>query len=58
MFLCDPYYGYMDGNFSEDEKMSPAKLMLDWLNVFDHINIELRRKLEASRVHIIITNST
>uniref|UniRef100_A0A2C9LCK9 EF-hand domain-containing protein n=1 Tax=Biomphalaria glabrata TaxID=6526 RepID=A0A2C9LCK9_BIOGL len=47
VFLCDPYYGYMDGNFSEDEKMSPAKLMLDWLNVFDHINIELRRKLET-----------
>ncbi|GFS22153.1 median body protein-like isoform X2 [Elysia marginata] len=46
MFLLDPYYGYTKGNFSEDEKISPAKLMLDLINVMDQIKTDQVNKLE------------
>ena len=47
MFLLDPFYGYTRGNFSEDEKESPSKLMLDFIGVFDKINNELGKKLDV-----------
>ncbi|KAK3775455.1 hypothetical protein RRG08_015302 [Elysia crispata] len=46
MFLLDPYYGFTKGNFSEDEKISPAKLMLDLINVMDQIKTDQSSKLE------------
>ncbi|XP_059153726.1 uncharacterized protein LOC131939450 [Physella acuta] len=46
MFILDPFYGYCKGNFSEDEKVSPAKVMLDFVNVFDQLSSDLKRKLE------------
>ncbi|GFN73892.1 median body protein-like isoform x1 [Plakobranchus ocellatus] len=50
MFLMDPFYGYSKGNFSEDEKISPAKLMLDLINVMDQIKTDQTNKIEHYQV--------
>ena len=33
MYLYEEYYGYCDGNFSDDEMNNPAKLIMDLLSI-------------------------
>lgn len=51
MFLLDPFYGYVQGDFSDEEKTSPAKVLLDMINVFNQIRQDCVQKLEVSRSH-------
>lgn len=53
MFLLDPFYGYVQGDFSDEEKTSPAKVLLDMINVFNQIRQDCVQKLEVSISHEI-----
>ena len=50
MFLLDPFYGYVQGDFTMEEDASPAKILLDLINVFNQIHEDCLAKLQVSRI--------
>lgn len=49
MYLYEEYYGYNDGNFSDDEMNSPAKLMMDMLAVLSKCKDGVFQKVDVSK---------
>ena len=47
MFLLDPFYGYVQGEFSKEEDAAPAKLLLDLVNVMDRMHKDSIDKLQV-----------
>ncbi|XP_076454428.1 uncharacterized protein LOC143289313 [Babylonia areolata] len=52
IFLLDPFYGYVQGDFSQEENVSPAKIVLDFISVLNHLHQDLVAKLEGYQ-HIV-----
>ena len=50
MFLLDPFYGYVQGDFTMEEDASPAKILLDLISVFNQINQDCQAKLQVGKV--------
>ncbi|XP_076096534.1 uncharacterized protein LOC143067285 isoform X1 [Mytilus galloprovincialis] len=46
LYLHDEYYGYSDGNFSDDEMNNPAKLIMDMLSVLCKCKEGVMEKVE------------
>ncbi|KAK7478979.1 hypothetical protein BaRGS_00029740, partial [Batillaria attramentaria] len=46
MFLLDPFYGYVNGEFNAEENASPAKILLDFISVFNQIHNDCMARLE------------
>ncbi|CAC5405681.1 unnamed protein product [Mytilus coruscus] len=46
LYLHDEYYGYSDGNFSDDEMNNPAKLIMDMLSVLCKCKDGVMEKVE------------
>lgn len=53
MFLDDPYHGYSEGNFTDNELLDVSKLFLDFIKQVDACQNTICKQLDVSLYGII-----